>query len=268
VAAILGGHVTLLLSDLTVLAVKLSGLTAADLAITTFRIDPVVLIRESVVHLGAPGVGLVEPSGVMADLAVHAILLPVQHTLVGACDVATVPRSHVALFLANLMIFAVKLSSLAAAEFAVRTVPVDRRVLVREPLVDFCAARVSCVPFCGGEGATCRADKNRCGEGKSGELRHAGDNHLNAPIGLRAPWTKCSYLSYADVAERIPARSSMIPYKSAYAVLTLATSQAFRKIPAIVVTSAARRRRCRTYAPLTDDCVGRLAIEGTCVFKL
>jgi hypothetical protein len=185
VAAILGGHVTLFLPDLTVLAVKLSGLTATDLAIPTFRVDPMVLIRETVVHLCPPRMGLVEPSRVMADLAVHAVFLAVQHPLVGASDVATVSRSHVALFLANLMIFAVKLSGLAAAELAIRAVAVDCRVLVGEPLVDFRAARVSCVPFRGGEGATRRGDKKRCGEGKSGELRHACDNHLIAPIGLR-----------------------------------------------------------------------------------
>jgi hypothetical protein len=76
---------------------------------------PAVLIVQPVIYLSASGMGLVEPPSVTAYLAIDAILLLIQHALIGAGDVAAVLRGHVALFLANLMIVAMKLPGLSAA---------------------------------------------------------------------------------------------------------------------------------------------------------
>ena len=115
VAAILRGHVTFFLGDLVVLVVELICLTPRDITSAILLIDAAVLVIQAAIDLGTPRMCAVEAGGVPGNLTVDAVLLLIQRAIVGAREMAVIHGGHVTLFLADLMIFMVKLPGLAAA---------------------------------------------------------------------------------------------------------------------------------------------------------
>ena len=120
-----------------------------------------------------PGRFLPGPVRSLADLPADLVLLLVQRLLLGLGDVAAVLRRHGALFLADLVVFAVQLGGLGLAHLALGDFGVDALVLVRQPGVDFGAAGMVLAPG-GGAGRAAR-----CGGG----LREAGHGERREQAG-------------------------------------------------------------------------------------
>jgi hypothetical protein len=79
-------------------------------------------------------------------LAADGVLLAIKRPLLAFGNVAAVDFGHVALLLANRVVFPVKLVGLLFRDLAFLAFTVDPAVLVRKPVIDLIAARVIAVP--------------------------------------------------------------------------------------------------------------------------
>ena len=81
------------------------------------------------------------------NLAADGVLLLIEYLLLAFGDVTAVQFRHIALFLANGVIFPVKLFGLLFRDLAFFQFTVDPAVLVCKPVIDLIAARVIALPL-------------------------------------------------------------------------------------------------------------------------
>ena len=103
------------------------------------------------------------------NLAACCVFLLIKHSLLAFGDVAAVDFGHVALLLANRVIFPVKLVGLLFRDLAFFQFTVDPAVLVRKPVIDLIASRVVAYPLRLGEGS-------RRGGADDGERNNESNN--------------------------------------------------------------------------------------------
>ena len=100
------------------------------------------------------------------DLTAGVVLLLIERFLLLFGDMAMVLRSHIAFFLADLMVVAFQAVSLCLAHLAVLYLVVDPAILVVETVVDFGTTGVGLVKFT-------RLGKGGGGEGQHGDREDA-----------------------------------------------------------------------------------------------